>query len=91
LRDLYPEKSGREKSGTEKSKDHTGPVMFNQEALKSRNDDSQNNNSLGDTLFRERRSGVFQRSITLPEPVKQNEMDTRIDNGALTVVIPREK
>ena len=46
--------------------------------------------SQGNIIFQERRSGAFQRSITLPEPVKQAGMKTDIDNGVLTITIPKD-
>jgi len=49
-----------------------------------------NKDSRGNIIFQERRSGSFQRSITLPEPVKQAGMKTRVDNGVLTVTIPKD-
>ena len=44
----------------------------------------------GNIIFQERRSGSFQRSITLPGPVKQAGMKTNIDNGVLTITIPKD-
>ncbi len=46
--------------------------------------------SQGNIIFQERRSGTFQRSITLPGPVKQAGMKTDIDNGVLTITIPKD-
>ena len=46
--------------------------------------------SQGNIIFQERRSGAFQRSITLPGPVKQAGMKTDIDNGVLTITIPKD-
>ena len=48
-----------------------------------------NNDALGNTVFRERRSGSFQRSIRLRQPVEKNAMKTHIDNGILTIIIPK--
>jgi HSP20 family protein len=48
-----------------------------------------NTDSSGNIIYRERRSGSFNRSITLPEPVKQSGMQTEMDNGVLTVTIPK--
>jgi len=45
--------------------------------------------SQGNIIFQERRSGAFQRSITLPDPVKQAGMKTDIKNGVLTITIPK--
>jgi HSP20 family protein len=53
--------------------------------------EKQDRDERGRIIFRERRSGKFQRSITLPEPVKQKGMQTRIDNGVLTITIPKMK
>ena len=44
----------------------------------------------GNVIFQERRSGSFQRSITLPGPVRQTGMETEIDDGVLTIKIPKE-
>jgi HSP20 family protein len=49
----------------------------------------QKRDQMGNVIFQERRSGRFQRSITLPEPVYQNEMKTRLDNGILKIKIPK--
>ena len=49
----------------------------------------QHSDKSGGITFSERRSGKFQRSITLPEPVMQKGMKTRIDNGVLTITIPK--
>ena len=43
----------------------------------------------GNIVFSERRSGNFRRSITLPEPVIEGGMKTKIENGVLTIVIPK--
>lgn len=43
----------------------------------------------GNVIFQQHRSGTFQRSITLPEQVKQNGMITHVDNGVLTITIPK--
>ena len=45
----------------------------------------------GNFTFRESRSGKFQRSITLPEPVQQKGLTTKIENGVLTIIIPKLK
>lgn len=45
--------------------------------------------SQGNIIYQERRSGAFQRSITLPGPVKQAGMKTDIKNGVLTITIPK--
>lgn len=51
----------------------------------------QNRSSDGNIVFSERRSGNFKRSITLPEPVIESGMKSKIENGVLTIVIPKYK
>ena len=46
---------------------------------------------MGNVIFQERRSGKFQRSITLAEPVNQNEMKKQLNNGVLMIMIPKVK
>lgn len=53
------------------------------------NYEQQSTDPLGNTVFRERRSGTFSRSITLPEPVKESGMQTELDNGVLKITIPK--
>jgi HSP20 family protein len=53
------------------------------------NYEQKNNDSFGNSIFRERRSGSFRRSITLPEPVKESGMQTELDDGVLKVTIPK--
>ena len=43
----------------------------------------------GRISFSESRSGNFQRSIKLTEPVDQKGLRTKIDNGVLTIIIPK--
>ena len=50
-----------------------------------------NRNTQGDTIFRERRSGKFHRSIRLAEPIVESGMKTHVDNGVLTIIIPKKK
>jgi len=46
----------------------------------------------GDQVLRkERRSGSFKRSLTLPGPVAADKLDARYDNGVLTITIPKAK
>jgi HSP20 family molecular chaperone IbpA len=52
---------------------------------------NQQSNPDGSFVFHERRSGKFQRSITLAEPVEKKGMKTNIDNGILRVIIPKRK
>jgi HSP20 family protein len=40
-------------------------------------------------LRRERRSGHFSRTITLPVPVEADKMETEIDKGIVTIKIPK--
>ena len=49
----------------------------------------QNKDTMGNVIFQVRQSGSFQRSITLAHPVRQNKMKTRLDNGVLTIIIPK--
>ena len=51
--------------------------------------EKQDTDAYGNMVYRERRSGTFERSITLPEPVKQSGMQTKLDNGVLTITIPK--
>lgn len=50
---------------------------------------SQKQDRYGNPVFRQRSSGAFQRSITLPAPVRQNEMRTRAEDGVLIITIPK--
>lgn len=49
----------------------------------------QKKDAMGNVIFQERHSGTFQRSLTLPEPVRNNGMQTQVDNGVLTITIPK--
>jgi HSP20 family protein len=51
--------------------------------------DQQKKDSDGNVILQERHSGKFERSITLPEPVKQNSMVSHVDNGVLTITVPK--
>lgn len=51
----------------------------------------QNRDAQGNIIFRERRSGSFKRSFTLPEPVDEKGMKTDINKGVLTIIIPKLK
>jgi HSP20 family protein len=42
-------------------------------------------------LRKERRSGSFKRSITLPGAVVADQLDARYENGVLTITIPKAK
>ena len=45
--------------------------------------------STGSLLRRERRSGHFERSVVLPEPVDSTLMTTRHEDGVLTIELPK--
>jgi HSP20 family protein len=49
----------------------------------------QKKDAMGNVVFQERHAGSFQRSITLPDPVKQDGLQTHVDNGVLTITIPK--
>ncbi|MCG6937882.1 MAG: Hsp20/alpha crystallin family protein [Gammaproteobacteria bacterium] len=49
----------------------------------------QKKDAMGNVIFQERHSGSFQRSITLPEPVKENGMVTHVADGVLTITVPK--
>lgn len=51
----------------------------------------QNRDATGNMVFRARQSARFQRSITLENPVIQNKMKSRLDNGVLVIIIPKVK
>lgn len=52
--------------------------------------DEQRESHDGDqVLHRERRSGQFQRSVSLPGPVKASGLDAQYENGVLTVTVPK--
>lgn len=51
----------------------------------------QNRDATGNMIFRARQSARFQRSITLANPVIQNKMKQRLDNGVLVIIIPKVK
>jgi HSP20 family protein len=53
------------------------------------NYEEKNTDSYGNTVFRERRSGNFNRSIALPEPVRENGMQTELVDGVLKITIPK--
>ena len=52
---------------------------------------NESRNEAGNFTFRERRSGRFQRSVMLREPVNPNAIKTRIDNGVLMIMIPKAR
>ena len=46
----------------------------------------------GDQVLRkERRTGSFKRSVTLPGPVVADKLDAQYENGVLTITIPKAK
>ncbi len=49
----------------------------------------QKKDAMGNVIFQQHHSETFQRSITLPEPVKQNGMHTQVNNGVLIITIPK--
>jgi HSP20 family protein len=51
------------------------------------NMDQQKQDANGNVIFQERHSGKFNRSITLPDPVRQNSLVTHVDNGVLTITV----
>jgi len=53
-------------------------------------DELVDNDDSGVMLRRERRSGKFSRTITLPAPVKESGMKTDFDGGVMTVIIPKQ-
>lgn len=51
--------------------------------------DKKDTDSHGNVIYRERRSGSFRRSMSLPGPVKENGMKTDYDKGVLKITIPK--
>jgi HSP20 family molecular chaperone IbpA len=51
--------------------------------------DKEDKDSHGNVIFRERRSGSFRRSTSLPGPVKKSGMKTDYDKGVLRITIPK--
>jgi HSP20 family protein len=43
----------------------------------------------GNTVYQERRSGSYRRSITLPQAVIEKDMQSSVENGVLTIIIPK--
>ena len=50
---------------------------------------SQFENTEGNYLMRERRSGSFHRSLRLPDTVDQDKADPRFEHGVLTITLPK--
>ncbi|MGI6098724.1 MAG: Hsp20/alpha crystallin family protein [Kiritimatiellia bacterium] len=50
---------------------------------------SESQDAAGKTLRRERRSGQFQRTVSLPGPVQADKVDARYENGVLTITVPK--
>ncbi len=46
-------------------------------------------NTDGNYLMRERRSGSFHRSLRLPDTVDQNNAEPRYEHGVLTITLPK--
>ena len=46
-------------------------------------------NTEGNYLMRERRSGSFHRSLRLPDTVDQNNAEPRYEHGVLTITLPK--
>ena len=40
-------------------------------------------------LLRERQSGTFHRSLTLPTPIKADQAEAKYENGVLTLTLPK--
>lgn len=53
------------------------------------NTDYEASETAGTSLRRERRSGRFSRSVRLPEDIADQPFDAEIENGVLTVTVPR--
>jgi len=53
--------------------------------------DVDNSKEDGDYLIRERSRGVFHRSIRLPDGINIDEADAKVENGVLTVKVPRSE
>lgn len=51
--------------------------------------EAESRDAAGKTLRRERRSGRFQRTVTLPGPVQADKVDARYENGVLTITVPK--
>lgn len=62
--------------------DNTLSVSANREAETEESD--------GDYVRRERRRESVDRSVSLPEPVDQDDVDATLSNGVLTVVLNKE-
>jgi HSP20 family protein len=54
-------------------------------------DKSKEQKEKGRIIRKERRSGNFKRSITLPEPVKADAVKTEVHDGIIKITIPKEK
>jgi len=55
----------------------------------SLDEQNQDKDDQGHVLRRERLSGSFSRTMTLPAPVKSEEMTTKLENGVLEIAIPK--
>jgi len=54
-------------------------------------EEQEDSNDQGIMLRRERRSGKFSRTITLPAHVEESGMKTTFDDGVMTIIIPKQK
>ncbi len=64
--------------------DRTLRISAQQHQENKRTDDK------GNVIFQERRSGMFQRMVTLPEPVSASGMKSDYKDGVLTITIPKQ-
>ncbi len=53
------------------------------------NFNQQKQDDQGNVILQKHRSGKFQRSITLPQPVKQSSLTTQVDHGVLTITVSK--
>jgi HSP20 family molecular chaperone IbpA len=49
--------------------------------------DQQKKDAQGNVIFQQHRTGQFERSVTLPEPVKPGSLVSHVDNGVLTITV----
>lgn len=70
------------------AKDVEIEVSGNQLTLHGQRTDEWSDNS-GNVQRRERRSGSFSRTITLPSYVETDKIEARYDKGVLTVTVPK--
>ena len=58
-------------------------------SVKTESSNDQNEGGKNQYHRRERIAGTYQRSLTLPGPVKESAMTTNYSNGVLTIAIPK--